>query len=180
MKRFINLSVLMLSLFLMQCATTVKNLQPGVPVVEKEKYSYFYGSCQRPFLGLQYELSAPDLNLFVMNVDENNKTKNIKLSYAAQKRGEKGLFVFKVKPGKYTLYKIALENYVKTTDANFEVLEDTVYYLGYINFEKNLLNILANSVSVNIKNDEEMDKKILLDKYNFLEKSNFENLQVKK
>jgi len=168
----------MVSLVLVGCATTVKSLQPGVPVAEKEKYSYFYGSCQRPFLGLKHEIVSPELNLFIKYQDEGKGTERLKLSYDIEKRDEKELFLFKIKPGKYTFYQLALENFKQTKNIDFEVKENSVYYLGYINFERDLLNIIGNSVSINISNDEKYDKKNLIDKYKFLEKSKFEILSA--
>lgn len=174
MKKLLKLLIISLSLFIIGCATTVKSLQPGSTVGENEKYSYIYGTCQRPFLGLQHEIISPKLNVFVKHENENKSTEKFKLSYDTQKKGEKGLFLFKIKPGKYTIYQMQLEGFKKTTKLSFEVKEGTAYYLGFINFERDVLNIIGNSISVKISNDEESDKRSILDKYTFLEKLKFE------
>jgi len=179
MKKLIKFLIISLSFLMIGCATTVKSLQPGAVVDNKEQYSYLYGTCQRPFLGLQYEIISPEFNIFVKYKDNTKNIEKYKLSYDMKKRNEKGLYLFKIKPGKYTIYQMELEGYKKTTDINFDVKEDTVYYLGFINFEQDLLNILGNSISVKLSNDEQSDKKLLLEKYMFLEKSKFEFPSIK-
>jgi len=180
MKALFKLTLFSLSFLMIGCATTVKSLQPGSTVESKEQYSYLYGTCQRPFLGLYHEIVSPEFKIFVKSEEGTKSIENYKLSYDMHKKNEKGLYLFKIKPGKYTIYEMALEGYKKTTEINFEVKEDTVYYLGFINFEQDFLNILGNSISVKLLNDEQSDKKLLLEKYLFLEKSKFENPSVKK
>lgn len=165
--------------FMVGCASTVKSLKPGEPVTEKNGYSYIYGSCKRPYLGIFAEFFPPDLNMYVKLDDSNVVNERFKLAYRTEKMNNKGLFVFKVKPGKYMLYTMEIKGYAKTFEKKFEVREGSGYYLGYVNFDRDFLNIIGNSLSITISNDNEFDKNELISKYPELSELKFENLIIK-
>lgn len=185
-KNKISIFIVFIILCITGCASTsvIKNynLKSGEPVVEKEKHSYFYGSCQRPFMGLFAENgSGASLIFNIQNLENKAEDKNdeiILLTTNIKKKEEKELYVFKIKPGKYQLNRVALGGFSKQINATFEVKENTSYYFGYIIFKRGILNVLSQNISVDVSNDEQIDKKKLIENFKELEKSKFEIIKL--